>query len=89
MGYADLLRRHGPLWLTVDRDVSEGYSVHALVVIGLRGEALDVTLTYIDPDGGVEVSESLADFQRKVEELARGDLSYIGDFRVQIAHFSA
>jgi len=36
-GFEQLLRAHGPLWITADEDPSPHFSVHARVLIGLRG----------------------------------------------------
>jgi papain like cysteine protease AvrRpt2 len=68
------LREHGPLWITADEDPSAKFSVHARVLIGLRGDGT--------PDGTIATflgtvlnapspsSETVATLQRNLSQLA-------------------
>jgi hypothetical protein len=86
-----LLRERGPLWVTADEDPTARFSVHARVVIGLRG---DGTLTgtvafYLDTTPGTPASprsETVAELREKLTQLAAGDAAS-GSFRPQIVHF--
>jgi hypothetical protein len=92
-GFERLLRAHGPLWITTDEDPSEDFSVHARVVVGLRGDGTpDKTDVFFldpnpDPNKPVRGSETVAELQRKMTELAIGDSTAGGSFRAQVVHF--
>jgi len=87
---AQLLREHGPLWITTDEDPTEDFSVHARVLIGLRGDGTPENTTAIlfdtNPDAPSK-PESVAELQRKMAELASGDISVGGALRAQVVHF--
>lgn len=86
-GMENLLRNHGPIWVTTDEDPSANFSTHARIIKGMVGDrTVDGTsLRIIDPDGGREYSESFRTFTSKFEEVARGDAAT--SLRVQIVHF--
>jgi hypothetical protein len=89
-GFEQLLQAHGPLWITTDEDPSENFSVHARVLIGLRGDGTpeNTTAIFLDTDPRAEDRpESVADLQAKMTELAIGDSSGGGAFRAQVVHF--
>jgi len=92
-GFERLLRAHGPLWITADEDPSEDFSVHARVLIGLRGDGTpdNTDAIFFDPDPApgkdVRGSETVAALQEKMRQLAIGDSSGGGSFRAQVVHF--
>jgi hypothetical protein len=86
-----LLRQHGPLWITVDEDSGADFSVHARVLIGLRGDGTPegTTATFLNPlpNAPSPDSESVATLLSKLAQLAAGDLASSGTFRPQVVHF--
>ena len=92
--YADMLRRYGPLWITM----GDGLSSHALVLVGVYGVSLDNTLeayeesvfVFIDPEDGAYLRMSGLDFARKFEREAAVIVGADGDvdLRWQIIHWS-
>jgi Papain-like cysteine protease AvrRpt2 len=90
-GFAQLLDAHGPLWITTDEDLGENFSVHARVLIGLRGDGTPENTQAIfldtDPNTPSPDSESVAELQDKLAQLAIGDSAGGGSFRAQIVHF--
>jgi hypothetical protein len=89
-GFDQLLRAHGPLWITADEDPGANFSVHARVLIGLRGDGTpDGTQAFFldtDPNAPSPDSESVAQLQEKLTQLAIGDAAGGGAFRAQIVH---
>ena len=77
-----LLGQHGPLWITADEDPSAHFSVHARVLIGLRGDGTpDGTIaTFLNtiPNARSSNTETVATLQRKLAELAIGDAASSG-----------
>lgn len=89
-GFEQLLREHGPLWITADEDPTERFSVHARVLIGLHGDGTPegTTATFLDtsPNTPSPDSEMVSVLQSKLAQLAVGDAGS-GTFRAQIIHF--
>lgn len=90
-GFDQLLQAHGPLWITADEDPGANFSVHARVLIGLRGDGTpENTQAFFldtDPNAPSPDSESVAELQDKLAQLAIGDATGGGAFRAQIVHF--
>jgi hypothetical protein len=90
-GFERLLQAHGPLWITADEDPSANFSVHARVLIGLRGDGTpENTQAYFldtDPNAPSPDSESVAELQEKLAQLAIGDANATGVFRAQVVHY--
>ena len=89
-GFERLLRANGPLWITTDEDPSEDFSVHARVLIGLRGDGTpeNTEAFFIDTDpNSTSDHETVAKLQDKMTELAIGDSNATGGFRAQVVHF--
>ncbi len=76
--WADLLRTHGPLSVTVDARPPKSL-IHALVVTGLSGDgtADGTMMTYIDPSGGVRRDTTFAEFLKLYEGSASWPLQII------------
>ena len=87
-GIADLVARHGPVWVTADEDIGPCLSVHARVIIAVEGDGTpDGTLaTIIDPDRPSPITESVATLQEKFNQLATGDMTF-GSTSAQFIHF--
>jgi hypothetical protein len=81
-----LLEKVGPLWITTDEDPTEGFSIHARVLVGMSGDGspAGTTLRIIDPNGGRLVPESFAEFARKFEEEVR--TSVTDPKRIRVVH---
>lgn len=86
-GWEALLRRYGPLWVTTAEGA--GFSIHARVLIGIRGDgsAAGTSFRIVDPGDGAIHSESVQVFINKFEAVARQDLGAAGDLRPQIVHY--
>jgi len=74
----ELLKKHGPLSITVDANPPKNY-IHALVINGIRGEgsASNTTITYVDPADGIEHNESFTNFLKLYEGSATWPLQII------------
>lgn len=91
----DLLREHGPLWVTISLDDSnDGYVLpHARVVFAVDGDGTPKStfLSYLDPNRAGVLRESVDDFTASYERVARADrrirLAASQPFRAQIIHF--
>lgn len=92
-GWLSLLETYGPLWVTTqlkrERQSDEKFSVHARVVVGMyqRDEGGDFFFRVIDPEAGTRHDESLDDFIRRYENIAREDLTMGTEFQPQVIHF--
>jgi len=73
---AKRLSERGPLWILVDEDSSQQFSVHARVITGIKGD----TVRFIDPNGGIESEEELAVLVRQLNELSKGVRSAFGGY---------
>ena len=92
--YADMLRRYGPLWVTM----GDGLSSHAIVLIGVYADSLDHTLeaykesvlVFIDPEDGTYLRMSGLDFAREFEREAAVVVGAAVDvdLRWQIIHWN-
>ena len=88
--YASLLENKGPLWVTTDEDITSGFSVHARILIAIKGDGTGdgTQLTFLDPAVGRERRESFSLFVSKLDELAR---AYSGSESAsglgQVVHF--
>lgn len=93
--YADMLRRYGPLWVTM----GDGLTSHAVVLVGVYGDSLDNTLEayqasifeVIDPEEGAYSRMSGLEFARKFEREAAVVVGVDSDteLRWQIIHWPA
>jgi hypothetical protein len=90
-GFEQLLREHGPLWITADEDPGANFSVHARVLIGLRGDGTPEKTEAIFLDTARNTpspsAEPVARLQDKLAQLAIGDQASAGGFRPQVVHF--
>jgi uncharacterized protein YycO len=89
-GWEHLLRNYGPIWVTTDEDVRPGlknFSIHARIVTSIRGDgtAEGTRIHVIDPAGGREYDETIADFIPKYESEVRET----GHMRIQVVHWPA
>jgi hypothetical protein len=75
-GWPVFLKEHGVLWLTTQDRKGRPFSVHARLVRGITGDgSVDGTfLSIIDPEDGRAYRESIMEFTRKYEAVARQDL---------------
>jgi hypothetical protein len=87
--YLTLMQQYGPLWATVDGDLTAKTSEHAKLIYGMRGDgtATGTMLRIIDPRSGTAIEQTFDAFMREFEELARAgtDVALNG----QIARFSS
>lgn len=86
-GYAELIRDHGPLWITT----SDLLSAHAMIVTGVRGHGdfLDSDLRIVDPATGKTRWIPAADYAHQFELETRRIVNLALDdtpFRLQILH---
>jgi GH24 family phage-related lysozyme (muramidase) len=88
VGWEQMLRRYGPIWVTTDEDPSAGFAIHARIISAIRGDgtADGTFLTITDPARGNQYEEKFADFLRKYEEeVLTSGASWNG--RIQIVHW--
>ena len=80
------LKERGPLWVIADEDSSNGFSIHARVIIGIQGDATaaGTQITYNDPATGQQQAESLKQFINKMEQLSEGITNVFGGIRPQV-----
>jgi papain like cysteine protease AvrRpt2 len=93
-GFADMLTRHGPLWIIV----GDGISSHALIMTGLFGTSVDESLAayqesvfeFVDPRTGMFEYQAVLDFMALFEREA-GIVVGMGDpkldLRWQVLHW--
>lgn len=86
-GWEDLLRKHGPLWVTTAE--GQGFSIHARVLTGIAGDGTGTgtNFTIVDPADGAMHKETVSVFVKKFEDLARIDLGAGGELRPQVVHY--
>jgi hypothetical protein len=88
-GWAELIRRYGPLWITTNEGTQKRFSFHARVMSAIFGDGSSsgTTITVYDPADGQLHTETLGAFVSKFEDVARADLSRTGDLRPQVVHY--
>ncbi|MBS3913273.1 MAG: glycoside hydrolase family protein [Bacteroidetes bacterium] len=88
VGWERMLRSYGPIWITTAEGTDDKYSIHARILIGIRGDgtAAGTTLIIADPATGTIVNEKFSDFLIKFEREVR-DANSGWDGRIQIVHF--
>jgi hypothetical protein len=88
-GLMSLMKAHGPLWVTTAEPNGAKFSIHARVLTGIMGDGTGdgTTLMVVDPDDGQTHLESLSDFTKKIETLAKSDYGDGADPRPLIVHF--
>ena len=88
-GWEQLLKNHGPLWVTSNEGGNEQFAVHARVMIEISGDGSPVGtfVTLLDPATGTKVSETVQTFTNKMADVARSDLGNGGDLRPQVVHY--
>jgi hypothetical protein len=82
------LRLWGPLWITTAEGDESNFSIHARVLLGISGDGTGsgTTLVIVDPADGARHIESLDDFTKKLETVARSDYGSGADVRPLIVH---
>ncbi len=88
-GLMSLMKVHGPLWVTTAEPGGAKFSIHARVLTGIMGDGTGdgTTLLIVDPDDGQTHSETLSNFTKKMETLAKSDYGVGADPRPLIVHF--
>lgn len=90
-GWAALLKKHGPLWVTTDDRPDGQFAVHARVITAIKGDgtASGTNFTLIDPATGQVVTETVMGFVAKFEKVARDDLAVTKgqSIRPQVVHY--
>lgn len=86
-GWERLLRQYGALWVTTAEGAN--FSIHARIIAGIRGDetADGTTFSIVDPADGQRHTETITDFVRKFEDVARQDLGHRGELRPQVVHY--
>jgi hypothetical protein len=71
--FLQTMRTFGPLWATVDADLTAKTAAHAKLIYGIRGDgtADGTMLRIIDPRAGTRIEQTFRAFSREFEELAR------------------
>ena len=88
-GYASLLTAHGPLWVgTAIFSATKVYR-HVRILRGVTGDGTfgGTTARVVDPDGGRDYQEPVADFATELEEIARQDLGMGAELKPQVIRF--
>lgn len=86
-GWEQLLRNYGPVWVTTDEAPGRAWAIHARVITAIRGDgsAENTFFTIVDPAGGRQYQESIANFIPKYEE----EVIRTGYMRIQVVHWTA
>jgi hypothetical protein len=81
-GLAEQLENLGPLWIVVDENPTDAFSVHARVVTGVKGDGSmqDTMVIYNDPATGSEKEETFDQFVSKSTQLSNGLSSAFGGY---------
>ena len=88
-GYASLLTARGPLWVgTAIFSATKVYR-HVRILRGVPGDGTfgGTTARVVDPDGGRDYQEPVADFATELEEIARQDLGMGAELKPQVIRF--
>lgn len=85
-GWLDILKGSGPIWVTTDEAPGKPGGMHARIVKGIHGDgtAEGTRLDIIDPNGGREYSETIAQFLPKYE----AEVAESGRLRFQIIYLA-
>lgn len=85
-GWEALLRNYGPLWVTTDENPGAGFSIHARIMVCIRGDgsADGTTMEFVDPARGSSYAEKFGVFLEKYEAEARDPKRPL---RIQIVHW--
>ena len=88
-GWESLLKKFGPLWVTTNEGDAHSFAIHARVITGIAGDGTPngTKLTIIDPANGSTSKDSIANFVKKFEDVAKIDLGEGADLRPQVVHF--
>ncbi|WP_123691652.1 papain-like cysteine protease family protein [Delftia acidovorans] len=88
-GWGQLLRQHGPVWVTTDEGTNGLFAIHARVLTAVQGDgtANGTSFGIVDPADGLVHTETVAEFVRKFEQVARDDMGIGADLRPQVVHF--
>jgi hypothetical protein len=88
-GYCDLLKAHGPLWIGTAIFYANSSYKHVRVVRGIFGDGTfdGTTMMIVDPAGGRDYQESVTDFAKELEEIAREDLEAGSELNPQVIRF--
>ncbi|UPK68717.1 glycoside hydrolase family protein [Chitinophaga filiformis] len=88
-GWEQLLRTHGPIWVTTAEGSDAKFGIHARIMTAIKGDGTPqgTTLTIIDPGTGTTYPEKFSDFLVKFEREVR--VSDDWDGRIQIVHWPA
>lgn len=81
-GWAEFLRDFGPLSITIDSRPPDGGTIHALLLVGIRGsiDGQHTDVYYIDPlDGKLHVVPF-------IEFLAKYEAHFAVDWPIQVIH---
>ena len=88
-GWARLIQNYGVLWVTTNEGAGQSFSAHARILKGISGDG-DPDATFmdiVDPGDGSEYSESVTNFTRKFDDVARADMGAGVKFRPQVVHY--
>jgi hypothetical protein len=88
-GWAGLVRRFGPLWVTTNEGSGQMFAIHARIVTAVFGHGTPsgTSMIIVDPADGAVHTEIVADFVKTFEDVARIDLGASGDLRPQVVHY--
>jgi len=84
-GWERLLRSYGPLWVTTDERPGQTGGIHARILTAIRGDGTPsgTKLHLINPSGGREQDETVAQFIPKFE----AEVAETGRTRIQVLHW--
>jgi hypothetical protein len=87
-GYNKLLAKFGPLWIGTAIFSPDHVYKHVRVIRGISwdGTPDNSNLIIIDPDGGREYTETVTQFARELEAIAKADLGQGASLTPQIIH---
>jgi hypothetical protein len=88
-GWAKLLSDYGPLWVTTDEGSSGNFAVHARVLTAIKGDGTPngTLFTIVDPTDGKIHSETVSEFVKKFEQVAKDEMGVGAELRPQVVHY--
>ncbi|NEW06890.1 hypothetical protein GK047_12845 [Paenibacillus sp. SYP-B3998] len=85
-GWLNLLQTYGPLWVTIAPDPDKPWSMHAIIITGIRSDDTveGIYFTFIDPADGLVKEITISEMIKLFEAVAG-----LEQVIIQVCHFPA